>query len=880
MLHEWITAALLRIKALLRRRQLDRDLNDELEFHLAMREKKLAEQGVTPEEAHYTARREFGNPMRAKETNREMWTFAFLETLLQDLRYGLRQLRRNPGFTAVAVITLALGIGANTAIFSVIDGVFLRPLPYPQANRLVYPLWVWNGESEDSVGSADYLFWKEHSRVFESAGAYEPVSGSNLVVGQQAHYVHVTRVSPGLFGTLGVNPALGRDFTQEEGQPNGPHAVILSYGLWRRLFPAGSHTIGHTVRMDGQSYVVVGVMPRSFQFVAAADVYAPLALTFHANNHDQNYGMVARLQPGVTLEQAQADTNRVFRLFEAMYPEAVWKGWRGLRLISYRQELTGDVRTPLFVLFGAVLLVLLIAIANVTSLFLGRAASRQTEIALRTAIGASRWRLLRQLVTEGVLLGALGGGLGLAVAAWSLKWLLAFIPHSVSIDLNTSLLPLGGHIKLSAGVLEFTFLVSALAGLAAGLFPYLQIRAVNLYEELKQGTRNTASSLRDPRIRNGLVIAEVALSVVLLAGAGLLTQSFLRLRTVNPGFDPQGVWALEISLPPKEYRTTAEAWTLQRHVMQHLESIPGVTDVATTSNLPVQRGLNNPVSVPGCGTLTVQDRAISSNYFRVMGIPLLAGREFLDTDQANAVIINSALARRCWPGRNPLGMTVAGSQVVGVVGNTKEGALDNPALSVVYVPQWTVSDRFTQMVHGWFLTAWVIRAKTPLAPKTVHQALDAVDPTLPIASFEPMTESIAASFAVSKSRLLAALLDGFTGLALLLAVIGIYGILTYLVTQRTHEIGIRMALGAQKSDVLRMVLGEGLRLTFVGLAAGVIGALGLTRLLSSLLYGVKPSDPVTFIAVSFILVGVAMLACFIPARRATRIDPMEALRYE
>ena len=868
-----------KIRGLVSRRRLDEDFQQEIDSHLEMLIEDNLRRGLSPEEARRRARVQLGGITQLREVHREMWSLPWVETLLQDLRYGLRQLLRNPGFTAVAVLTLALGIGANTAIFSIIDGVFLRPLPYPQADRLVYPLWVWTGGVEDSVGSADYLFWEKHNRAFEAAGAYEPISGSNLVVNQHAHYVRVTKVTPSLFRTLGVSPNLGRDFTAEEGQVVGPHAVILSYDLWRNLFSADKHAIGHTVQMDGQTYEVVGVMPRNFQFVAKADVYTPLQLTFNPKNHDQNYGMVARLRQGVPLERAQADVDHVFGLFKQMYPEAVWKGWQGLRLITYQKELTGNVRVPLLVLFGAVLLVLLIAIANVTSLFLGRAAARETEIALRTAIGASRWRLLRQLVTEGILLASLGGGLGFLLADRGLRWLLVSIPQSISIDLNTSLLPLGGQVKLDMPVFAFTLLASLLAGVAAGLFPLFQSRAVNINEELKQG-RARASSSRRPSLRNILVTAEISLAVVLLAGAGLLTKSFLKLKTVNPGFDPVHLYELQTSLPPGQYATTAEAWALQRRVIRQLEAVPGVAGVATTSNLPVQRGLNLPVNIPGCGQPTVQGRAISAGYFRAMGIPLLSGREFLDTDQANAVIINHALARRCWPNRSPVGMAVGKSQIVGVVGNTKEGSLGNPSLPVVYFPQWAVSDRFTQMVHGWFLTAWVIRCKTPLNRDAAKQALDAADPTLPIASFEPMTRFVARSFAVAKGRLLAALLDGFTGLALLLVVVGIYGVLSYLVAGRTHEIGVRMALGAERRDVLKMVVGQGLKLALIGVAIGIAGALVLTRFLSSLLFGVKPTDPLTFIAVSLILIAVALLACYIPARRAAKVDPMVALRYE
>ena len=876
----WLDEFARRLAMLFRRRQFDRDIDEEMRLHFDLREKEQAVDGLSAEEAHMTARKKFGNALALREASHDSWGWAWLEHLAQDLKFAFRMLRKSPGFTAIAVLTLALGIGANTAIFSIIDGVFLRRLPYPQASRLVYALWMGSSDAEDSVGAADYLFWRDHTDAFASAGAYQPASGSNLVVHQRAQFVRVTQVSPELFATLEIHPVLGRDFTRAEGQPDGPRAIILSHKLWGSFFLADAQVIGHPVQMNGQSYVVVGVMPRDFQFVAAADVYTPLQLTFNPDDHDQNYGMVARLRSGVTMQQAQAETAQVFALFKKTYPEAVWPGWRGLGLIPYRRALTGNVQTPLLVLFGAVSLVLLIAISNVITLFLGRASSRQTEIAVRAAIGASRGRVLRQLAAEGIVIAVLGGSLGLLLALWSLKWLLALIPQKVSIDLSASLLPLGGPVGLNTVVLTFTLVASLLAGLAAGFFPYMQTRGANLYEELKQGARNAASSFRHPRVRSILVTAEIAICVVLFVGAGLLTESFAKLRTVNPGFNAQNLWALEMSLPPQKYTTTAQAWILQQRVMQQLQTIPGVQGVATTSNLPVERGLNYPFVVPGCGRPMVQLRAISSGYFRVMGIPLISGREFSDTDQADSVIINSEMARRCWPGRSSLGERVGNAQVIGVVGDTKEGSLDSPPLSVVYVSQSSVSNGFTQLVHGWFLSAWVIRSETRLNLKDVAQAVDNVDSTLPVAHFQPMTNFIGESFAVSQSRLLTVLLDGFTGLALLLALIGIYGLLSYLVAQRNHEIGLRMALGALRSDVLRMVLGQGLRLTLIGLAAGIAGAVALTRLLASLLFDVKPTDPITFIAVSVIVVGVALLACYVPARRATRVDPMVALRYE
>ncbi|MGH9735545.1 MAG: ADOP family duplicated permease [Candidatus Acidiferrales bacterium] len=871
-----------------RRRAREADLERELSGHLELEAEEQRAAGLSARDATRAAHLALGNTARIGEDVRAAWGFRWLEILMQDVRYGLRQLRRNPGFATVVILTLALGIGANTAIFSIVDGVFLRPLPYPQPDELVYALWASDSGSEDSVGAADFLFWKGHTIAFQAAGAYEPGSGSNIVVRRSARFVSVTHVTPGLFATLGISPFLGRGFVQAEGRPHGPPAIIVSYDLWQSAFEGDPSVVGQTIQMDGSGYVVVGVMPRNFQFVAAADVYKPLQLTFSPDDHDQNYGMVARLRSGIKLEQAQAEAAQVFGEFKKMYPGAVWKGWEGLQFISYHQELTGNVETPLLVLFGAVLLVLLIALTNVTNLFLGRATSRRPEIVLRTALGASRSRLWRQLLTEGLLLSIVSGVLAVLLAIWGLRWLVDFIPHAVSLDLNTSLLPLAGEVRTNADVLVFALLISVAAGVAAALVPYFYARRMNLYDDLKQGRGQGDAGLRRPWLRNVLVAAEIAMSVVLLTGTGLLARSFLKLRMVSPGFDPQNLWALEMSLPPGRYKTTAEAWTLQKKIIERLDAIPGVTGVAANSNLPVTRGLRYPYDIPRCGRFMVQLRAISPDYFSVTGIPLVAGRTFQDTDGANAAIVNSELARRCWPGRNAIGQAVAKetaegnvlAQVVGVVADTKDGSLNSPTVPVVYVAGWTVSDQFTKLVHSWFLSAWVIRSNAPLNARTVDHAVNSVDPTLPVAHFERMTDFISNSFVLAEGRLLTVLVGGFTALALLLAVIGIYGILSYFVSRQTHEIGVRIALGARKNDVLRIVLSEGLRLALIGLTLGIAGAFAVTRLLSSLLFEVEPTDLVTFTAASVILAGAALAACYIPARRAANVDPMEALRYE
>jgi predicted permease len=794
-------------------------------------------------------------------------------------------LARNPGFTAVAVLTLALGIGANTAIFSVINGVFLRALPYPEPGRLVYALWEWKDQSPiDSVGWADFLFWKEHSRVFEAAGAYQPGAGINLVAGNQAHYVTATKVSDGLFHTLGVSPMLGRGFLPEDVQPNRAGTAVLSHGLWQRIFGGDRGVAGRTIQLNGENYAVVGVMPRDFQFVAAADVYLPIQRPMDPQDHDQNYGMVGRLRPGITLPDAQRDMDRVFRLFKETYPNGVWEGWKGLGLISYRQELTGNVRSPLLILFGAVALVLLIAIANLTSLSLGRAAARQREIAVRAALGASGLRIARQLVSEGVLLASLGGVLGMLTAPWILTWVVEFIPHEISIDLNTSLLPLGGQVTLDVRVLGFALLASLLSGIVVGLLPALRFAKPSVNEYLKQEGRTFSWGRSQQRVRSTLVVSEIGLAMVLLAGAGLLMVSFYKLRAVNPGFDSHNLWTIQMSLPGEKYRTTAEVWDFDRRVLERLEALPGVMGAASTSNLPIERGLNYPTKVPGCGELNnLQLRAVSPGYFRTMAIPLLGGRDFLATDAQNAalvVIISQRLARRCWPTGNATGQAWGRAQIVGVVGDTREQGLGSPAPPTLYVPQSQVPDGLTRLMHGWFLSAWVVRTKIPLDRETAQKALDEVDRTQPIAKFRPMRQVLADSFALSQNRFLEVLLGTFALLAVLLSAIGVYGVVSFSVSQRTHEIGVRVSLGATRWDVLKMVVSQGLRMTLIGVAVGFAGSLALTRLASGLLYQVEPTDPRILGVVSLMLAGVGVLASYIPARRAMKVDPMEALRYE
>ncbi|HME00955.1 MAG TPA: ABC transporter permease [Terriglobia bacterium] len=871
-----------RFRSLLRRSKLEHDLDDELRFHLEMRTTENLATGMSPEEARQAASRSFGGVAQFKEECRDMKTLAVFENLLQDSRYGLRALGKNPGFTVVAVLTLALGVGANTAIFSIINGVFLRPLPYPEPDRLVFALSGWQHYGwDDAARVRDLLFWTEHSRSFESLGLYQANSGFNLVAGGQPRYVQGTLVSDGLFRSLGVTPAVGRDFLPEESKWRGPHAAILSYNLWQNRFGSDPAVVGREIQLNGEAYTVVGVMRRGFDFVSAADVYLPLQLSMTEGDPNPNFQMVGRLRPGVTREQAQQEAAAVLAAFRQEYPQLAPAEWLGLRWITYRQELTGDVRTPLLVLFGAVGLLLLIAIANIANLFLGRTAARQAEIALRSALGATRVRIRQQLLTEGMLVALIGGALGLLTAPATLKWLLALAPKTLGIDFSGPLVPLLGQVGLDGRVLAFTFLASLLAGAAAGLAPSLQFSRLSLNEWLKQGSRAVSSARSHHRLRGLLVVLEMALSLTLLAGAGLLLVSFVQLRSVNPGFDPRHLWALQLSLAGEKYKTTAAVWSFDQKLLARLRSLPGVTSVASTSNLPVERGLNDSANVPGCGQINIQGRGVSPEYFQTMGIPLLQGRSFLEQDgQTKVVVINQALARRCWPNRSPLGEALGHATIVGVAGNTRERGLDNPAPPTIFEPQWQMQDGLTAMMHSWFLSAWVIRSTTPLTSETVERAVGDVDATQPVANFRSMNDVIADSNALAKNRFLSLLLAGFAGSAILLAAIGMYGVVSYAVTQRTHEFGVRLALGAAKGDVLRLVVGEGVRLALLGAGIGLAASFVVTRFLQSLLYGVRVTDPLTFAGVSLVLMAVALIACYVPARRATRVDPMVALRHE
>jgi putative ABC transport system permease protein len=877
-------------RRLFRRARTERQLDAELRFHLEQQIADYIAAGMAPEEARRRARLEFGGLDQVKEECRDVGAARFVETLIQDLRYGLRQLRRNPGFTAVAVCTLAVGIGANTAIFGIVNAVLLKALPYPNPSKLVHVLWAFQNDTAESVTGTEFEFWREHNQVFECTAAVSLFpDGFNLLVGDQPEYVKALGVSRDFFRTLGVQPFLGRGFSAEEDRPNGAKAAILSYSLWRRRFSSDRGIVGHAIRLDDESYAVIGVMPKGFEFVLPyatvqdVDLWLPLRLVADPRDDGHNFGMIARLKPGVTLDKAQANMAQVLAEIREAVPGHVGRNERGMILIPYQKWVTGDVRTPLWILFAAVGLVLLIATVNVANLILTRAMARQPEAAVRLALGASNWRLLRQLVTENLLLALLGGGLAMLAAPWTVRALVALAPES---------LPVAGEVRLDLPVLVFTLFIAAAAGVAAGLAPALSTWRFSLSESIRQGDRAMTGRVVHPRVRSVLVTGEVALSVLLLTGAMLLILSLAALDRVNPGFNADGVWTFHLSLRTQKFKTGSATWDFEQRTLARLQALPGVKSAGVVSALPLELfGVNGTINVIGGdheAHVYVQLRSASPAYFKTMGIPVLRGRRFQETDNGSSrlvVVVNEAFAHKCCADGKVLGRQVAlpegwksslDREIVGVVGDTKEFGIAAPAPPAVFFPAAQLDDHLVR--HFFSNSSWAIRSETVLNVSELQRAVAEVDSGEAVADFVPMSQRVAESLAAN--RFVGSLMAAFAGLAVSLAAIGLYGMLSYSVGRRTHEIGVRIALGAQKRDVLRLVIRQGMILALIGVAMGVAGALALSRFLSSMLYGVKPTDPLTFVTVSLILSGVALVACYIPARRATKVDPMVALRHE
>jgi predicted permease len=873
---------LYRWRALFRRKSMEAELDEELRAHLEHQVEKYVQAGLTRAEATRRARLELGGLDQVKEECRDARGVNLVETLLQDVRYGLRVLRKNPGFTAVAVLTLALGIGANTAMFSVVNGVLLRPLPYPEPEQISQIALLSKGQGTWTNFSArQFEFWESHSDPFQSLAATTGV-GFNLVGGTRPERVRALRVSTGYFQVFGVQPALGREFSPDEDRPGGANVAILSHGLWVRDFASDPKVLGRTVVLDSASFTIVGVMPSGFESTSPVDLWTTIGQVASTIGSGGNYDVIGRLKPGVSRQQANAYFATLTKPFlQEFDPEEAEKisSQISAAVFPYNYMITSDLHMPLLILFGAVGFVLLIACVNVANLQLARTPTRSREISLRIALGAGRLRMFRQLLTENVLLSLMGAVGGLLVAYWGLHSLLALTPTD---------LPHAQNIALDRWALGFTVVVAVVASMVFGVAPALRASRQDLHESLKE-SGGRAITPRN-RLRSALVAAEVALSLVLLVGSGLLIETFTNLLRTSPGFDPHNLLCLPIWTTGTQYKSGADLANFYEDALRRIDAIPGVKSSAVVAaGLPLEKGGNDFVRVVGrkdSEGFSADYREITREYFATLGVRLLQGRFFTPADSpgaARVIIINAAFAREHLQGLNPLSQHLRSGkdiiEIVGVVSDVKS-RLNEPAPSTFFVPMAQASYDADQLFQAWFPTTVLVRtAVNPLGlSHAVEEALRQSEPNMPLGESRSMEEVLSRSIAYQ--RFLMTLMSVFAGLALVLAAVGIYGVMSYSVSERTHEMGIRMALGANRREVLWLVVSGGLRLTLAGVAFGMAASFGLTRLLGGLLFGVKPTDPTTLIAVTLLLTAVAFLASYIPARRATKVDPMVALRYE
>jgi predicted permease len=804
-----------------------------------------------------------------------------MHILWQDLRYSVRMLLKKPSFTAVAVLALAIGIGANSAIFSVVNAILLRPLPYRNFQRISM-IWMDNpklGVTEDWHSYPNYIDYKEQNQTFEDMAAFNDRIFNLTGAGDPVRVVGVW-ASASLFSVLGVEPALGRSFTEGEEEPGKDLVVVLSNGLWQRRFGGDPGIVGQAINMNGANRTVIGVMPASFAFPEKrTEVWIPLALTPQRKQARTliSFKAVGRLKPGISIAQAQADLGPIAKRIDDEYFQSEY----GINLVKLSDQETHKVRPALLILLGAVAFVLLIACANVANLLLARAAIREKEIAIRLALGAGRSRIVRQLLTESAVLGIVGGAVGLLLAVWGLDALLALSPADV---------PRLDQTGIDIRVLAFTLAVSLLTGLIFGLVPALQASNADLNDALKEGGRGTTGGMRGIRIRNLLVVSEIALSLVLLVGSGLLIRSFIRLQQFELGFNPEHLLTMRIQLPGSKYREPNQIAGFYKQLLERMEAKPGVQSAGAISSIfltdtpqSTSFTIEGRPAFTGMESIEVPFDSVSTDYFRVMGIPLLAGREFDEHDAIGTTpvaIINQTFARRFFPGEDPVGKRyVYGGPspenkwitIVGVVADMRRTGFDRPVRPETFLPQFQNP-----------ANALTIVARTSGDPASLAGALRdevwAIDKDQSVFDIKTMRQTL--SEMLSQRRFNTLLFGIFAAVALILAAVGIYGVMSYAVAERTHEIGLRMALGAQTSDVLNLIVRQGMRLAIIGLAAGLAASFALTRVMSTLLYGVSATDPLTFILIPVVLAGVALAACFVPARRAMRVDPMVALRYE
>jgi putative ABC transport system permease protein len=875
-----------RLLTLLRRRRYEREMEEEMRFHLEMQIGQNLEAGMGAEEARYAARRQFGNQTWLKEASREMWSLNSIETLIQDLRYGVRILIKNPGFAFVAVLTLALGIGANTAIFSVVNAVLIKPLPYREPDRVVQfwetnPLKNWTQETGAPVAPANLFDWQKQNQAFEDIAAYvyfnmkSGPNGLQMESDGEPDRIKTLYVTGNIFSVLGVNAMIGRALREEETWEGRHTVAVLSYGLWQRRFSADPKIVGRKIRLSGLDREVVGVMPPDFYFPSKeAEVWIPMGWNYAeiAKLRGTHFLVaIGRLKPGVTLDLARSEMTAIASRLEQQYPESNKQMSVGLGPL--RERIVSNVQLPLIMFLVAVAFVLLIACANVVNLLLSRSAARSREVAIRSALGAGRGRIVRQLLTESLLLAITGGAIGLLLAGWLKDLLVAFSPGDI---------PRLDEVRLDWRVLGFTVGITLLTTLLTCLAPALQSSKPDLTSSLKEGGQKGYVG-QGGRMRGALVIAEIALALVLVAGAGLMIRSLSLLRQVNPGFDPNNVLSLSVSLPESKY-DGARAQAFFGQAEQRIRRLPGVIAVGSTT-VPALKGFGWTSSAtiegwpPEDDVSEVRHKVITPDYFRAMGIKLLRGRFFNESDNEKSqpvIIVNDTFARRHFPGEDPIGKRVKFLQapwrmIIGVVNDEKQDGLGAKVDHEAYRPllQGAQSD-MTFMV------------RTTTDPQSlvgaIREEIRALDRSLPLYDIKTMRVAIYESLA--RERFITLLLIVFAALALALASIGVYGVMSYSVTQRSREIGVRIALGAQTGDVLKLIVAQGGELAAVGVAIGLISAFALTRLMKTLLFGVSATDPLTFVAVSLLLSIMALLACYIPARRATKVDPLVSLRVE
>jgi putative ABC transport system permease protein len=882
-LSHWIVTLRLRLRSLFRREQVEQDLSEELHYHLEKKTQEYLAAGLSLDEARPKALREFGGVELSKENCRDTRRVSYIQDLLDDLGFGLRMLRNSPAFAIVAILTLALGIGANTAIFSVIHGVLLRPLPFPKQDQLMILFEKNNDGTRSNTSWATFMDWNRLNHSFTGIAAVSFWSPT-YVGAHDAETLIGFRASSTLFDLMGVKLERGRNFLPSEDLRGNSFVVILSHGFWQRTFGGDPGIIGKSVELGARAYTVVGVLPADFPSVLSfdprkpADIYTPLAYDAtlpYACRDCRHLRAIARLRDGLPIAEAEAEMNQISANLFREYPTAYSAS--GVTLTPLKDYLVGGVKTALWILLGAVGFVLLIACVNVANLLLAWAARRQREVALRAALGARRARMVRQFLTESLLLSLLGGAFGLFLA-WGGVAVLRL--------LGLANLPRLQNVQIDAWTFAFTFSISLVTGLVFGLLPAFRASRLDLNEALKETGKSTPGKERH-RLRSVLVFADVALALLLLTGAGLMMKSFVRLLEVNPGFDPSHTLTLTLSLwGPKSADELAIAFFDQ--VLERVQALPGVQSAGIVSQLPLGgnldmygvhvegKSLANPEEDPSADRYSV-----TPGYLRAMHIPLLGGREFDERDVRTSpmvALVNESMARQFWPGEDPIGKRFRMGDtkgpwktVVGVVGDVLHKGLDAPHSIQVYLPNTQFTDSMVVLV-----------VRTSNDPRSlaaaVRSAIAVLDPQVPISEVATMDEVVSAS--VANQRFGALLFLLFGAIALVLTAVGIYGVISYGVTQRTHEIGIRLALGAGRREVLSMVVSEALEPALLGAALGLSAAFGLTRLLTRLLYNVKPSDPLVFAGVLLLLIGVALLASYIPARRATRVDPIVALRYE